>query len=46
MYGTRWYRAIRINRDFHRISLVNKYSHENVKSADSFIGRFELDKKR
>ena len=37
-----WYQTIRVNRDFHRLSLVNKYIDENLKSTDSFIGRFSL----
>ena len=41
MSGSWWYQAIRVNRDFHRLSLVNRYIDENIKSTDSFIGRKE-----
>ena len=46
MPGSLWYQAIRVNHDFHRISLVNKYIDENIKSTDSFIGRFFCPKKK
>ncbi|CAF4293399.1 unnamed protein product [Rotaria socialis] len=35
---TWWRQAIRVNRDYHQISLINKYVDENIESADSFIG--------
>lgn len=41
MSGSSWYQAIRVNRNIHRISLVKKYIDENIKSTDSFIGRFQ-----
>jgi hypothetical protein len=46
MSGSWWYQAIRMNRNFHRISIVNKYIDENIKSTDAFIGRFSLKEKK
>ncbi|CAF5228179.1 unnamed protein product [Rotaria magnacalcarata] len=40
MTDTWWRQAIRVNRDYHQISLINKYVDENIESADSFIVSF------